>query len=149
MGKRNGDLFVAGEHPAGRIGVLKVFQTESFTGSTWVTELELSIKILNALLKKHGIRLKFETTATKADAQVLLSTKAGNGLHAENELGLKGTSMMDSAHISSADEPHHQCHKGRHLHWRSRKTPHPRPRADPCRVPFPSTPTTAGYSSRT
>ena len=24
-------------------GVLKVFQTESFTGSTWVTELELSI----------------------------------------------------------------------------------------------------------
>ena len=80
-------------------GVLKVFQTESFTGSTWVTELEPSIKILNALLKKPGIKLKFETTATKADAQVLLSIKAGHGLHAENELGLKGTSMMDSAHI--------------------------------------------------
>ena len=80
-------------------GVLKVFQTESFTGSTWVTELELSIKILNALLKKHAFRLKFETTATKADAQVFLSTAAGHGLHAENELGLKGTSMMNLAHI--------------------------------------------------
>src|SRR5262245_66253549 len=75
-------------------GVLKVFQTESFTGSTWVTELEPSIKILNALLKKRGIRLKFETTATKADAQVLLSIKAGYGLHAETELGLTGPSMM-------------------------------------------------------
>jgi hypothetical protein len=80
-------------------GVLKVFQTESFTGSTWVTELEPSIKTLNALLKKHGFKLKFETTATKADAQVSLGTKAGHGLHAENELGLKGTSMMVSAHI--------------------------------------------------
>jgi hypothetical protein len=86
-------------------GVLKVFQTESFTGSIWVTELEPSIKILNALLKKPGIRLKFETTATKADAQVLLSTKAGHGLHAENELGLKGTSMMDSAHIFLPTNP--------------------------------------------
>src|SRR5262245_57974208 len=49
-------------------GVLKVFQTESFTGSTWVTELEPSIKTLNALLKKHGFKLKFETTDTKTDA---------------------------------------------------------------------------------
>ena len=90
-------------------GVLTVFQTESFTGSTWVTELEPSIKILNALLKKPGIKLKFETTATKADAQVLLSIKAGHGLHGENELGLKGTSMMDSAHIFLPSNPTGRC----------------------------------------
>src|SRR5688500_16737456 len=80
-------------------GVLKVFQTESFTGSTWVTELEPARKTLNALLKKHDFKLEFKITDTKADAQVLLSTKGGDGLHATNEIGLKGAATMTSAHI--------------------------------------------------
>lgn len=55
--------------------------------------------------RRPVIGLKFETTATKADAQVLLSSKAGKGLHGEDELGVKGASMMDSAHIFLPTKP--------------------------------------------
>ena len=66
-----------------------MFRTESFEWQHLGYRAASSIKILNALLKKPGIGPKFETTATKADAQVLLSTKACHGLHAENQLGLR------------------------------------------------------------
>ena len=81
-------------------GVLKVFQTESFTGSTWVTELELSIKVLNALLKKHGIRLNFETTATRADA-----SPAGTSIEEESirDIPLYDADLEDDASIPMED----------------------------------------------
>lgn len=86
-------------------GTVRVFVGRGMKGSGWAGLVDKAIDLLNHELSSNGIKVSIEKVAKESDADALLDTTPGSGLHAQSFLDLGGTQFLQKVKIKVPATP--------------------------------------------
>ena len=94
-------------------GVIRVFVGPSISGGHWVGVIDKAIATLNGELSNKGINVVIRRVAKASDAEAILDTTPGSGLHGQSFLDSQGTAFLQKVSIKVPATPRVSQHDPR------------------------------------
>lgn len=86
-------------------GVVRVFVGPGMRGSQWAVVIDKAINALNGELSQNGIKVVIKKAAKELDAEAILDTTPGSGLHGQSLLDTGGTQNIQKVTIKVPATP--------------------------------------------